>query len=173
MSDTRNHTRHIMEMLQRQEVNLIARAAQQLKCSEWDIILQLPPEYARLARTDCLAELWNELATWQNVGVIMCHPGFSLESRGQLAPLTERGGMWHFYGTELAGHIDLKFVCGAAFCSLPVRGRESHSVRFFGQDGSHMVSIYAERDESGQLTERGVLAYRQLREHFAVPESGR
>lgn len=168
MSDSTERRRHVAAMVQQGTVNLIARAARELGCTEWDVAQALPTENAAFARPDCLPELWNELATWENVGVIMCCPGFSLESRGQLAPLTERGGMWHFYGKGLAGHMDLKLVRGVVFCSLPVRGQESHSVRFFSRDGSHLVSVYVERDSDGRLTERGLRAFLRLRERFAV-----
>lgn len=167
MPDKMERSRHVADMVQRGTVNLVARAAQELGCTEWEVVQVLPPENVAFARPGCLPELWNELATWENVGIIMCRPGFSLESKGQLAPLTERGGMWHFYGKGLAGHIDLDFVCGVAFCSLPVRGQESHSVRFFARDGSHLVSVYVERDSNGRLTARGLEAYARIRRRFA------
>ena len=160
----------LKKLIEGQGVNLLVRAAEMLHCSELEALREFPAELRRFAPVSCFRELWNEMVEWGVIGLIMCQHGFSVECKGRLGRLHAHGGMLHFYGEGLAGHVDPAIVGGVAFVSLPVRGEESHSVRFFDKEGGTIASVYIPRDADGRIIPSGRDAFFDARSRYEGEE---
>jgi hypothetical protein len=127
---------------------MLDKLARRFGISEGAVAAALDADMCTLAPPHAFERIWDTMSQWRKVTFIAVAPGAIAEISGRLPRGKSGYGFFNFgeAGCPLAGHVrvdDLNQVC---LVSKPFMGLESHSVRFYNQDGDLMFAVYVGRN---------------------------
>ena len=114
--------------------------------TEKEAALLLPDGMCEFAPGAEFEDVWAGISRWEKATFIIRHLGHVIEIPGKIKPGKMGRGYYNIMGEDgLCGHIKADSITDIAYLSMPFMGRESHSIQFFGSDGSVMFSVYLGR----------------------------
>lgn len=130
-----------------------------------EVLAALPAGQSRSLPGSAFEQIWNAIASWGPVLVIV-HTGAGVfEIDTGLNPGTFGHGYFNIHGSEpLHGHLNAGRCAAIHFVDRPLFGRRSCSVQFIDEEGQCMFKIFVKRDKA-----REMLAD-QLEKFIALPD---
>lgn len=119
---------------------LTGQLAKELAINEEDVVMALPVAMRKKARKSDFAAIWRRMAGWKNVSLYSPRLGGVLGglSRGCGSGAALFGGRDFF---ERTGRSVEPLVGSIWFVSMPMPGGSRSSVRLYGRDGGHVLSV--------------------------------
>ncbi|PJI42836.1 MAG: heme utilization cystosolic carrier protein HutX [Rhizobium sp.] len=134
-----------------------------------EILAVLPPGAAVLAPSDRFLPIWQDMAGWGEVLMIVHTEDIVLEVEGALPEGSEGHGWFNIHGdSPIGGHIRKDRCTSIAFVDRGFHGRRSCSVWFMNEDGRAMFKIFVRRDADKALLADQLLRFEALREAMAT-----
>ncbi|MGE3872842.1 MAG: heme utilization cystosolic carrier protein HutX [Parvibaculaceae bacterium] len=113
---------------------------------------ELPEGAARRVPGDRFEELWQDLARWGDVLLIVHTKDIVLECKGPLPDGTSAQGYFNIHGdSPIGGHIKADRCTAIYFIDRLFHGRRSCSVQFVNGEGDAMFKIFVPRDDKREL----------------------
>ncbi|GAK87640.1 putative heme iron utilization protein [Vibrio ponticus] len=147
----------------------ISEMSKQLGLSEGAITFALPEVMLTQVEGKHAQAILERLPEWGDVTTIIHSCGSIFEFKAPFPSGKTAHGYYNLMGKEgqLHGHLALDLVMHIGFVSKPFRGKESHYIGFFTQQGDCMFKIYLGRDKQRQLISTQVAAFKALKEEFS------
>ncbi|MGV8938594.1 MAG: heme utilization cystosolic carrier protein HutX [Allorhizobium sp.] len=146
---------------------VIEAIAEKAGATPADVLGVLPGGTAVSVSADRFDEIWNALAAWGDVLLIVHTADIVLEVVGSLPAGTEGHGFFNIHGdSPIGGHIRKDRCISIAFVDRMFHGRRSLSVWFMNADGYAMFKIFVRRDESKALLIAQTAQFETLRAAF-------
>ncbi|NRD73207.1 heme utilization cystosolic carrier protein HutX [Shewanella sp. VB17] len=156
----------IRQYLDNNPNSMPSQAAVELGVSEWSVVLALPPEQMSQLPLSDKDALLSSLPDWGNVTTIIAVSGSIFEFKGSFPQGKYAYGYYNLIteGEGLHGHLNLDSLSAIALISRPFRGKESHSINFFGSKGEIIFKVYLGRDSQRVLIPEQVAHFNALKE---------
>lgn len=144
---------------------VVEAIAAQADVTPAEILAVLPPGAAVLAPSDRFLPIWQNMAGWGEVLMIVHTDDIVLEVEGALPEGSEGHGWFNIHGdSPIGGHIRKDRCASIAFVDRGFHGRRSCSVWFMNEDGRAMFKIFVRRDAEKALLADQLLRFEALRE---------
>ena len=155
----------VQSMVEEQPGLLPNEIAQQLKITEAQVVFSLNNHMVTRVAGDQAESLLGELTNWGNVTTIMHSEGSIFEVKAPFPKGKVAHGYYNLMGKEgeLHGHLRLDLITDIALVSKPFRGKESHYLGFFTEQGNSVFKIYLGRDKKRQLLAPQVESFNLLK----------
>ncbi|RKF21461.1 heme utilization cystosolic carrier protein HutX [Alginatibacterium sediminis] len=133
--------------------SLPRQIAQQLNCSELEVLKQLPKDMVAFLEREQLEPLLKELPNFGKMTTIIQAGELIFEVKD----VFPKGRIGHGYynigdpNSHLHGHLKLENIAHIALVSKPFRQSESHCFQFLDAQGHNLFKIYLGRDKRRQL----------------------
>ena len=136
----------VMELLKQPRPWMLSSLAQECGLTEMEVAQELPRDMCTVIDGGDFEEIWGKIGEWEKATFIVQHSGHVIEVHGKINAGKNGYGYYNIFGDEgLGGHIKADAIAHIAFLSMSFMGKESHSLQFFGADGSVMFSVYLGR----------------------------
>ncbi|OLQ87652.1 HuvX protein [Vibrio ponticus] len=148
----------------------ISEMAKQLKLSEGEITFALPHVMLTCIGGEHAQSILDQIPAWGSVTTIVHSCGSIFETKAPFPRGKVAHGYYNLMGreSELHGHLRLDVITKIAFVSKPFRGKESHYIGFFTQEGECAFKIYLGRDKQRQLIPQQIEAFKQMKQEFSA-----
>lgn len=148
----------------------ISEMSKQLKLSEGTITFSLPKTMLTQADAKHAQSILEQIPEWGSVTTIVHSCGSIFETKAPFPRGKVAHGYYNLMGREgeLHGHLRLDAITKIAFVSKPFRGKESHYIGFFTQEGECAFKIYLGRDSKRQLISQQIEAFKQMKQEFSA-----
>jgi oxygen-independent coproporphyrinogen-3 oxidase len=145
-----------------------ASIARDLGIPERDVVRYLPEGMSREVPGREFEAIWEVMATWERVTVIVTNDGMIAEVPGKLSSGSTAQGYFNLSDEDapLHGHIRAELIDSIFFVSKKVMGMDSHSVQFFDGKGDKVLSVYLGRDEEMKIIPSVLDSYTELRASY-------
>ncbi|OOE87571.1 heme utilization cystosolic carrier protein HutX [Salinivibrio sharmensis] len=150
---------------------LPADIAKTLGVSEGEAVRAMPAEYQTWVDGQHAETVFTQVAEWGGPVTAIVHSGGSIfEVKAPFPKGKIAYGYYNLMGKpgEMHGHLKLERMAGIAFVSKPFRGKTTHYIGFFTEQGESIFKIYLGRDEKRQLLDHQVEAFHQLKTQLAT-----
>ncbi|MBW8182480.1 heme utilization cystosolic carrier protein HutX [Shewanella nanhaiensis] len=143
-----------------------SQAAAELGTSELVVVSALPEDQVCLFPLADKDELLSCLPHWGPMTTIVSVSGSIFEFKGDFPQGKYAYGYYNLItqGNGLHGHLSLDGLTAIALVSRPFRGKESHSINFFGSEGEMIFKVYLGRDSNRVLLPEQVTRFNALKE---------
>lgn len=143
-----------------------SQAAAELGVSELAVVLALPEEQMSQFPLTNKDELLSCLPHWGPMTTIVAVSGSIFEFKGEFPQGKYAYGYYNLIteGDGLHGHLQLDSLTAIVLVSRPFRGKESHSINFFGSEGEMIFKVYLGRDSKRVLLPDQVTRFKALKE---------
>lgn len=148
---------------------VVEAIAAQADVTPAEVLAVLPAGAAVLAPSDRFLPIWQDMAGWGEVLMIVHTEDIVLEVEGALPEGSEGHGWFNIHGdSPIGGHIRKDRCTSIAFVDRGFHGRRSCSVWFMNEDGRAMFKIFVRRDADKALLADQLLRFEALRETMAT-----
>jgi len=146
------------------------QAAAEFGVSEWVVVSALPPEQMSQFPLADKDELLSSLPDWGTMTTIIAVSGSIFEFKGSFPQGKYAYGYYNLIteGEGLHGHLNFDNLSAIALISRPFRGKERHSINFFGSEGEMIFRVYLGRDSQRVLIPEQVTRFNALKERALV-----
>lgn len=98
-------------------------------------------------------ELFEELAAWEKVFLLVITPNFVLEIKDRFPKGFYAHGFLNFHdkNSSIGGHLTVSEISEIFLVKDIMFGRESHSIKFYGKNEKEIFAIYVPRDEKKEF----------------------
>ena len=143
-----------------------SQAAIELGVSELAVVLALPEAQVSQFPLADKDELLSCLPHWGRMTTIIAVSGSVFEFKGEFPQGKYAYGYYNLIteGDGLHGHLKLDNLGAISLVSRPFRGKESHSINFFGSEGEMIFKVYLGRDSNRVLLPDQVARFNALKE---------
>lgn len=132
--------------LAEQPDGIVEAIAEQAGLASLDILEALPEPGCRLLAGTLFDAVWQELASWGEVLLIVHTRDIVLEAAGTLPRGSEAHGWFNIHGdSPIGGHIRKENCRAIALVDRPFHGRRSCSVWFLNDKGEAMFKVFVRR----------------------------
>ncbi|MCG6121497.1 MAG: heme utilization cystosolic carrier protein HutX [Microvirga sp.] len=133
------------------------------------ILEALPPGEAAFVDGARFEELWQDLATWGEVLLIVHTSDIVLECAGSLPVGSFGRGYYNIHGdSPIGGHIRAENCRAIWLVDRLFHGRRSCSVQFLNDAGEAMFKVFVRRDDERELLPEQLAAFEAMRERIAA-----
>lgn len=147
---------------------VVEAMAAQANVTPAEILAILPTGAAVLASGEHFLTVWQDMASWGDVLLIVHTEDIVLEVEGTLPGVSEGHGWFSIHGdSPIGGHIRKDRCVSIAFVDRGFHGRRSCSVWFINADGRAMFKVFVRRDEERALLADQLQRFEALRGTFA------
>ncbi|MGL5088570.1 MAG: heme utilization cystosolic carrier protein HutX [Cetobacterium sp.] len=114
--------------------------------------------------TSKLDELFGVLRGWEKVFLLVVTPSFVLEIKDKFPSGFYAHGYLNFHdkNSSIGGHLSINKIKEVFLVKDIMFGRESYSIKFFGEDENEIFAIYVPRDEKKELIEECLESFKSL-----------
>lgn len=134
-----------------------------------EVLAVLPAAAAVLASSDQFLPIWQDMAGWGDVLMIVHTDDIVLEVEGTLPEGSEGHGWFNIHGdSPIGGHIRKDRCASIAFVDRGFHGRRSCSVWFMNGDGRAMFKVFVRRDAEKALLTDQLQRFEALRKTMAT-----
>lgn len=148
---------------------VVEAIAAQADVTPAEVLAVLPAGAAVLASSDQFLPIWQDMAGWGDVLMIVHTDDIVLEVEGSLPQGSEGHGWFNIHGdSPIGGHIRKDRCAAIAFVDRGFHGRRSCSVWFMNGDGRAMFKVFVRRDAEKALLPDQLQRFEALREKMAV-----
>lgn len=147
---------------------VVEAIAAQADVSPAEILVLLPAGASILVPSEHFLAIWQDMASWGDVLMIVHTDDIVLEVEGALPQGSEGHGWFNIHGdSPIGGHIRKDRCVSIAFVDRGFHGRRSCSVWFMNADGRAMFKVFVRRDAEKALLSDQLQRFEALREKMA------
>jgi len=129
----------------------------------------LPAEMRRLAPGSTFVDAMGDIATWDDVTLIVHTDDGIMEFTGPVPAGQVGRGYFNLMGASgFHGHLRHERCAGLAFVERPFMNKLSAVIVFFNLDGGIMFKVFVGRDEKRELKADQLTAFRALAERLCA-----
>lgn len=109
-------------------------------------------------------DLFGILRSWEKVFLLVMTPGFVLEIKDRFPKGFYAHGFLNFHdvNSSIGGHLSVGKIKEIFLAKDIMFGRESYSIKFYGEDEKEIFAIYVPRDEKKELIQECLESFRNL-----------
>ncbi len=166
-------TEQVSALLAENASMLPADMAVTLSVSEGEVVRAMPADYQTWVDGQHAETVLMQVAGWDGPVTAIVHSGGSIfEVKAPFPKGKIAYGYYNLMGKpgEMHGHLKLERMAGIAFVSKPFRGKTTHYIGFFTEQGDSIFKIYLGRDEKRQLLDNQIDAFNQLKTQLATSQ---
>lgn len=152
----------IEEMLKNDSKISLSKISQELGVSLVEVLREAPT--VRKYDVEKIDELFDVLRSWEKVLMLVITPSIILEIKDKFPKGFYGHGFFNFHDPEssIGGHLSVSKIKEIFLVNDIMFGRKSCSIRFFGEDGKEIFSIYVPRDEKKELIQEYLDSFNNL-----------
>lgn len=144
---------------------VVEAIAAQADVTPAEVLAVLPAGAAVLTPSDRFLPIWQDMAGWGDVLMIVHTDDIVLEVEGSLPQGSEGHGWFNIHGdSPIGGHIRKERCASIAFVDRGFHGRRSCSVWFMNGEGRAMFKVFVRRDAAKALLVDQLQRFEALRE---------
>ncbi|MGL4357465.1 heme utilization cystosolic carrier protein HutX [Cetobacterium sp.] len=152
----------IQEILANDVKASLSKVAKELEMPLIEVLRQAPTvKKYDVAKID---DLFAVLRSWERVFLIVITPAFVIEIQDKFAEGFYAHGYFNFHdkNSSIGGHLSVDKIKEIFLVKDVMFGRESYSIRFYGEDEKEIFGIYVPRDEKKELIQECVDSFKSL-----------
>lgn len=144
----------IKEILEKDNKISLNKIAENLGVSYIEVLRESPS--VRKYDVEKIDELFEILRGWEKVFLLVVTPDFVLEIKDKFPKGFYAHGYLNFHdlNSSIGGHLTVSAIKEIFLVTDIMFGRVSCSVKFFGENGKEIFSVYVPRDEKKELIQK-------------------
>lgn len=152
----------IDEMLASEEKISLGKIAKELDISMIEVLREAST--VRKYDVEKIDELFDTLRTWEKVFLLVVTPSFVLEIQDRFPKGFYAHGFLNFHDKDstIGGHLSVGKIKEIFLVKDIMFGRESYSIKFFGEDEKEIFAVYVPRNEKKELIEECLESFKSL-----------
>lgn len=152
----------INEILLKDEKVSLSRVAKELDVSMIEILREAPT--VRKYDVEKIDGLFEILRGWEKVFLLVITPAFVLEIQDKFPKGFYAHGFLNFHDKDstIGGHLSVGKIKEIFLVKDIMFGRESYSIKFFGEDEKEIFAVYVPRDEKKELIKECLESFKNL-----------
>lgn len=152
----------IKEMLLNDEKISLSKISKDLEISMIQVLREAPT--VKKYNIEKIDELFEILRGWEKVFLLVVTPNFVLEIQDKFPKGFYAHGFLNFHDkeTSIGGHLSVGKIKEIFLVKDIMFGRESYSIKFFGEDEKEIFSVYVPRNEKKELIEECLESFKKL-----------
>lgn len=132
-----------------------------------DVVRNLPEGEAICVDGSHFVDAMQDMRSWGDITFIVNTGNVILEAKGEIPDGKLGHGYYNLHGKPIGGHLKASACELVAFVSRKFMGADTHSVQFYGDDGTCMFKVYLGRDAERNFLPGQVDAFAALRDRLA------
>ncbi|WP_418965017.1 heme utilization cystosolic carrier protein HutX [Cetobacterium sp.] len=152
----------INEILLKDEKVSLSRVAKELDVPMIEILREAPT--VRKYDVEKIDGLFEILRGWEKVFLLVITPAFVLEIQDKFPKGFYAHGFLNFHDKDstIGGHLSVGKIKEIFLVKDIMFGRESYSIKFFGEDEKEIFAVYVPRDEKKELIKECLESFKNL-----------
>ncbi|WP_432204927.1 heme utilization cystosolic carrier protein HutX [Cetobacterium somerae] len=152
----------IKEMLLNDEKISLSKISKDLEISMIQVLREAPT--VKKYNIEKIDELFEILRGWEKVFLLVVTPNFVLEIQDKFPKGFYAHGFLNFHDkeTSIGGHLSVGKIKEIFLVKDIMFGRESYSIKFFGEDEKEIFAVYVPRNEKKELIEECLESFKKL-----------
>ena len=152
----------INEILLKDEKVSLSRVAKELDVPMIEILREAPT--VRKYDVEKIDGLFEILRGWEKVFLLVITPAFVLEIQDKFPKGFYAHGFLNFHDKDstIGGHLSVGKIKEIFLVKDIMFGRESYSIKFFGEDEKKIFAVYVPRDEKKELIKECLESFKNL-----------
>lgn len=152
----------INEILLKDEKVSLSRVAKELDIPMIEILREAPT--VRKYDVEKIDGLFEILRGWEKVFLLVITPAFVLEIQDKFPKGFYAHGFLNFHDKDstIGGHLSVGKIKEIFLVKDIMFGRESYSIKFFGEDEKEIFAVYVPRDEKKELIKECLESFKNL-----------
>ena len=152
----------INEMLVNDEKASLNKIAKELDISIIEVLRKAPT--VKKYDTEKIDDLFDILRGWEKVFLLVVTPSFVLEIQDKFPKGFYAHGFLNFHdkNSTIGGHLSVGKIKEIFLVKDIMFGRESYSIKFFGEDEKEIFAVYVPRNEKKELIEECLESFKSL-----------
>ncbi|MDX8335468.1 heme utilization cystosolic carrier protein HutX [Candidatus Cetobacterium colombiensis] len=152
----------IKEMLSNDEKISLSKICKDLEISMIQVLREAPT--VKKYNIEKIDELFEILRGWEKVFLLVVTPNFVLEIQDKFPKGFYAHGFLNFHDkeTSIGGHLSVGKIKEIFLVKDIMFGRESYSIKFFGEDEKEIFAVYVPRNEKKELIEECLESFKKL-----------
>ena len=152
----------INELLLKDEKVSLSRVAKELDVPMIEILREAPT--VRKYDVEKIDGLFEILSGWEKVFLLVITPAFVLEIQDKFPKGFYAHGFLNFHDKDstIGGHLSVGKIKEIFLVKDIMFGRESYSIKFFGEDEKEIFAVYVPRDEKKELIKECLESFKNL-----------
>lgn len=139
--------------------------SEELKIPEYEVLQNMPYEYAKAVDADKFDEIINEVTTWGELLFVKITPSFVIEVKAKIPKGSYGHGYYNFNmkDSPIGGHLKASDIDKIIFISKKHMGMLSHSIQFFNEKGEHIFKLFLTRNNKREILPEQLELYNNLK----------
>lgn len=152
----------ISEMLLNNEKISLSKIARELDIPIVEVLRESPT--VKKYDIEKIDELFDILRSWEKVFLLVVTPNFVLEILDKFPKGFYAHGFLNLHDKKstIGGHLSVGKIKEIFLVKDVMFGRESYSIKFFGEDEKEIFAIYVPRNEKKELIEECLESFKNL-----------
>lgn len=152
----------INEMLVNDEKASLNKIAKELGISTIEVLREAPT--VKKYDIEKIDDLFDILRGWEKVFLLVVTPSFVLEIQDKFPKGFYAHGFLNFHdkNSTIGGHLSVGKIKEIFLVKDIMFGRESYSIKFFGEDEREIFAVYVPRNEKKELIEECLESFKSL-----------
>lgn len=152
----------INEILLKDEKVSLSRVAKELDVPMIEILREAPT--VRKYDVEKIDGLFEILRGWEKVFLLVITPAFVLEIQDKFPKGFYAHGFLNFHDKDstIGGHLSVGKIKEIFLVKDIMFGRESYSIKFFGENEKEIFAVYVPRDEKKELIKECLESFKNL-----------
>lgn len=152
----------INEILVNDEKASLNKIAKELGISMIEVLREAPT--VKKYDIEKIDELFDVLRGWEKVFLLVVTPSFVLEIQDKFPKGFYAHGFLNFHdkNSTIGGHLSVGKIKEIFLVKDIMFGRESYSIKFFGEDEKEIFAVYVPRNEKKELIEECLESFKSL-----------
>lgn len=152
----------INEMLVNDEKASLNKIAKELDISIIEVLREAPT--VKKYDIEKIDDLFDILRGWEKVFLLVVTPSFVLEIQDKFPKGFYAHGFLNFHdkNSTIGGHLSVEKIKEIFLVKDIMFGRESYSIKFFGEDEREIFAVYVPRNEKKELIEECLESFKSL-----------
>ena len=152
----------INEMLVNDEKASLNKIAKELDISIIEVLREAPT--VKKYDIEKIDDLFDILRGWEKVFLLVVTPSFVLEIQDKFPKGFYAHGFLNFQdkNSTIGGHLSVGKIKEIFLVKDIMFGRESYSIKFFGEDEKEIFAVYVPRNEKKELIEECLESFKSL-----------
>lgn len=152
----------INEILVNDEKASLNKIAKELGISMIEVLREAPT--VKKYDIEKIDDLFDILRGWEKVFLLVITPSFVLEIQDKFPKGFYAHGFLNFHdkNSTIGGHLSVGKIKEIFLVKDIMFGRESYSIKFFGEDEKEIFAVYVPRNEKKELIEECLESFKSL-----------
>ncbi|MGL4253638.1 MAG: heme utilization cystosolic carrier protein HutX [Fusobacteriaceae bacterium] len=152
----------IEELMKENERISLSTLATKLEVGYTEILRNSPT--VKTYPVEKIDDLFQTLRGWEKVFLLVMTPGFVLEIKDKFPKGFYAHGFLNFHDIDssIGGHLSVGKIKEIFLAKDVMFGRDSYSIKFYGEDEKEIFAIYVPRNEKKELIQKCLESFNSL-----------